>query len=153
MKAWPVIVIFALLVTGGGVYVMNRNVRNNNPLNIEYNRANDWRGQTGNDGRFAVFDTVENGFRAAAKILHRYQSAYGLRTIREIIHRWAPPAENDSDQYAQFVAERLGIDADASLSLAGDDYTTAKMMLAMADMEGAKGKYTMAQALAGVQSV
>ncbi|HFX8036006.1 TPA: hypothetical protein ACIF5E_004931, partial [Escherichia coli] len=41
-----------------------RGIRNNNPGNLEYSKTNPWVGQTGDDGRFAKFETPEHGIRA-----------------------------------------------------------------------------------------
>lgn len=96
-----------------------RGLRNNNPLNIEWSRANNWRGQTGSDGRFATFLTIAHGYRAALIVLRNYQKRYGLRTIRQMINRWCPPSErgNDTAAYIRTVSELSGIDADRSVDL------------------------------------
>jgi hypothetical protein len=92
-----------------------RGIRNNNPGNLEYHADIPWRGQTGSDGRFAVFDTAHNGIRALAKQLIVYTEKYGLTTINGAIHRWAPPSENDSGAYVRAVADALNVDPDEPL--------------------------------------
>lgn len=84
-----------------------RGIRNNNPLNIEYNAANNWVGQVGSDGRFIIFDSMENGVRAAVVLLLNYRERYGIDTIQGIINRWAPSHENPVNNYVEFVASRL----------------------------------------------
>lgn len=96
-----------------------RGVRNRNPGNIDFNPRNDWQGQIGkeSDGRFAVFDTPENGIRALGKLLIAYRSkdgmpgvgGKGIDTVLETINRWAPSNENDTQSYASAVATRLGV--------------------------------------------
>lgn len=88
-----------------------RGVRNNNPGNIDYNKANAWQGQLGLEvgvpkPRFARFDTSENGIRALGKLLLTYQDKHKLRTVAAIINRWAPSVENDTAAYVRAV-ERL----------------------------------------------
>jgi hypothetical protein len=87
-----------------------RGLRNNNPLNIE---AGDFTksqpGFVGSDGRFARFETPEQGTAAASKLLDTYESKYGLNTPAGIIGRWAPQGENNSAAYAATVAKKLGI--------------------------------------------
>ena len=87
-----------------------RGLRNNNPLNIE---AGDFtKGQpgfVGSDGRFARFETPEQGTAAASKLLDTYETKYGLNTPAGIIGRWAPQGENNSAAYAAAVAKKLGI--------------------------------------------
>lgn len=46
-----------------------------------------------------------------------YQDKYGLRTIRGIINRWAPPVENNTEAYIQGVAKQTGCGADDLLDL------------------------------------
>ena len=92
-----------------------RGYRNRNPGNIDWNPRNRWQGQVGiepaplngDPPRFAVFETHEFGIRALAMLLITYQDRHGLRTIRQIINRWAPPNENKTGRYVQFVDEVL----------------------------------------------
>lgn len=96
-----------------------RGVRNRNPGNIDFNPRNDWQGQIGKEpgGRFAIFDTPENGIRALGKLLINYRGkdgmpgvgGKGIDTVLETINRWAPSNENDTKAYALAVAKRLGV--------------------------------------------
>lgn len=90
-----------------------RGVRNRNPGNIDYNRANQWQGQLGLEvgvpkPRFARFDTPENGIRALGKLLQTYQRKHGLKTVEAIINRWAPSVENDTAAYVRAVEANTG---------------------------------------------
>lgn len=90
-----------------------RGIRNNNPGNIDYNKANQWQGQLGLEvgvpkPRFARFDTPENGLRALGKLLQTYQIKHGLKTVKQIISRWAPSTENDTEAYVRSVEKRTG---------------------------------------------
>lgn len=95
-----------------------RGIRNNNPLNIRRNGTN-WQGlapvQT--DKSFFQFRSMAYGYRAAIKIIQTYYTKYGLKTIRRIIYRWAPPTENDTENYIRVVAERVNISPDAEISI------------------------------------
>ena len=86
-----------------------RGIRNKNPGNIEHNPGNDWRGQVGSDGRYAVFDNPVNGIRALARLLVNYGRFYGLVSVGGIISRWAPDSENDTASYVRAVSDRLGV--------------------------------------------
>lgn len=88
----------------------SRGYRNRNPGNIEYTSRNRWRGQIGPEpaGRFAVFESHALGIRALAVLLRNYQRKHGLRTIRQVVERWAPAFENDVDAYVRAVANRTG---------------------------------------------
>lgn len=108
-------------------------IRLNNPLNIRHNKANDWVGQVGADSGFVKFDSPASGVRAADILLKNYQKA-GVRTARDVINRFAPPHENDTDHYIGFVAEHTGIDPDTELDLQ-DPSVRRNLLTAMARME------------------
>lgn len=100
----------------------SRGVRNNNPGNIDYNKANQWQGQLGLEvgvpkPRFARFDTPENGLRALGKLLQTYQSKHGLKTVKQIISRWAPATENDTAAYVRSVEDRTGTAPGAEVNM------------------------------------
>lgn len=105
-----------------------KGIRNKNPLNIEYSAANNWLGQVGTDGRFIVFDTEFNGIRAAARLLKNYRDRHGLGTVRGIINRWAPPSENPTGKYVDYVAKNAGVAADAPLGVADYPRVVAAMI-------------------------
>lgn len=91
-----------------------RGVRNNNPGNLD-RTATVWRGEDrsadalAREKRFCVFETPQAGFRALAKTLLTYQNKHGLRTVREMINRWAPPVENPTEAYITQVAREVGV--------------------------------------------
>lgn len=82
-------------------------IKRNNPLNIRYSRFNSWNGQTGEENGFVVFDSVRNGLRAAVVLLHTYWTKRNCRTLWDIIHRWAPPTENPTLEYVEYVQSRF----------------------------------------------
>jgi len=96
-----------------------RGYRNRNPGNIEHLAANKWQGlaEPASDGRFCRFVGHEYGLRALAVLLIAYQDRHGLRSVRDIIARWAPPAENDTAAYLAAVARRMGVGPDDPLDL------------------------------------
>lgn len=144
------------LVAGVGVTYMStsskaRGIRNNNPLNIEYNKNNDWVGQTGSDGRFARFNKPVYGIRAAAKLIANYYNKYGLRSVYSIVNRWAPSHENDTNNYANFVAKKIGVGVNETITL----NKLPQLIAAMIKMENGVQPYSMslinkAVSLAGV---
>lgn len=91
-----------------------RGIRNNNPGNIRRSSIV-WQGMAANqnDPEFVMFIAAVWGIRAIAKILLNYRANRGLTTIRQLINRWAPPEENDTDAYIDHVAIQCGISADA----------------------------------------
>ena len=93
---------------------MTRGLRNNNPLNIRHS-ADRWQGarimQTDKD--FVQFKDLKWGFRAAWKILDTYCLTFKKEgkayNVRNIIGRWAPPTENDTDAYVRAVVKLSGL--------------------------------------------
>ena len=133
-----------------------RGIRNNNPLNIRLSKDK-WQGQingkgnidgnsslsserAGGEAVFCVFSSMEYGWRAAFVILCKtYYGKYKLRTIRDIVSRWAPPKENNTPAYIRHVSDYTGIGPDRDL---GDPQTHPTNWLligyAMAVMENGK---------------
>ena len=94
-----------------------RGYRNNNPGNIRKSVVK-WKGEVqGTDPHFCTFSTMSWGFRALMKLLQNYERKYGLRTIRQIISRWAPSNENNTAAYIASVARHTGFGRDETLNL------------------------------------
>ena len=91
------------------VVKLPRGIRNNNPLNMEYHKRNNWHGQLPYnkiiEPRFCRFSHMMWGYRAAACLLKKYINVYRLKTIEEIINLWAPPGENQTNAYVDRVCE------------------------------------------------
>lgn len=87
-----------------------RGYRNNNPLNIRYNSANKWLGKVANntDGTFEQFVSMEYGYRAALYLIRKYIFVDGLTTVAQIISKWAPNNENNTEGYIQRVCASTG---------------------------------------------
>ncbi|WP_205952166.1 structural protein [Pantoea stewartii] len=109
-----------------------RGIRNNNPGNIRW--RDNWMGlvpeQQRTDTAFCQFVSPECGIRAMMIILNHYQIQHGLNTIAEIIHRWAPPEENDTQAYISSVVTVSGIPAHKHLDLS-DSTTMLKLVQAI----------------------
>ncbi|AYY81313.1 structural protein [Proteus vulgaris] len=93
-----------------------RGERNNNPGNIRH--GSQWQGlsveQTDKD--FCQFISPEYGIRAIYKLLQTYQKKYGLNTIKTIIHRYAPPNENNTIGYINRASKEIGIEIDTPIN-------------------------------------
>lgn len=124
--------------TSGGGYTSDNmptkaiGFRINNPLNIRYSTANNWKGQTGQQSGFCVFDTPENGIRAAMVNLKSYRKQ-GVVTIGDIISRWAPPTENNTQNYIDFVCKKLGANISDEVEQNAQNYIA--LLQAMCIME------------------
>ena len=97
-----------------------RGLRNNNPLNIRHS-ASRWQGarveQT--DKAFVQFTSMTMGYRAAWRILETYYKHFETQhkpfTSRNIIYRWAPPNENDSEAYLRRVCRLTNLAGNEAL--------------------------------------
>lgn len=124
-----------------------RGIRNNNPGNIVYSKANNWVGQIGSDGRYAVFDKSENGIRAMARLLNNYNARYGLSTVNGLINRWAPDTENNTASYVASVANQMGVDPLQRLNL---DAVMPSLIAAIIKHENGQQPYTALQINQGI---
>ena len=81
---------------------MNPSQRNNNPLNLEFANQTE---SIGSDGRFAKFPDGPSGWRAAHVQIREDQNR-GL-TLREFAFKFAPPNENNTNAYLDFMIDQL----------------------------------------------
>ncbi|HDS4824516.1 TPA: hypothetical protein QHZ08_003287 [Enterobacter cloacae] len=138
-------------VSEGGSGDSARGIRNNNPGNLEYSKTNPWVGQTGDDGRFAKFETPEHGIRALGRNLLSYQRQ-GIDTVSDIINRWAPPSDNNNtDAYIQAVSAQLGVTADQQLDASNPD-TLKALCAAIIQHENGSQPYSDQQLATGVSA-
>lgn len=99
-----------------------RGIRNYNPGNIRHAQGIRWQGTAPNqtDSQYIQFIDPRWGIRAIARVLITYQDkrraadGSSIDTVREIIERWAPPSENNTDAYVISVARALGLDPDVA---------------------------------------
>ena len=49
------------------------------------------------------------GYRAVFVLLHTYRVRHGLKSVEQMIARWAPPSENNTRDYVRYVADALGV--------------------------------------------
>ena len=107
---------------------MARGLDNRNPGNIRRSKVR-YKGEVrpSHDPAFKEFESLDWGYRAVFVLLDTYRIRYGLRTIREMISRWAPPSENHTEAYIRAVAADTGIDPDEPV-----DTRDAKTMIPLA---------------------
>ena len=89
----------------------SRGLRNCNPLNIRRVAGTTWKVQRDEqtDNAFVQFESIEWGIRAAFVLLRTYSTKYHANCIRDIISRWAPPTENDTERYIRNVCFWSGL--------------------------------------------
>lgn len=107
--------------------------RNNNPGNLR---------PAGASSGFRSFSSEQEGWDAMSNQLMMYfngtSRAAGfkkLRTVNDIINKWAPPSENDTGSYVKEVASYMGVGANDEINLA-DPNVMARLRTAMARREG-----------------
>lgn len=127
---------------------MSRGIRNNNPGNIRHGPK--WLGLSSEqtDPEYSQFRSPVYGIRAMVKLLRNYQTRHGLKTIEEIITRWAPPSENITGAYVKHVASDAGVDPRAEIDV--NDYLTA-IVTAIIEHENGRQPYTPAQIAEGIR--
>lgn len=135
-----------------GLYAQFRGERLNNPLNIRHS-GSDWVGAANkqSDREFVEFDDVAYGFRAAAKILLNYQSRFGLWSIGEIIHRWAPSSENDTNAYIERVCKDMRLGPQDRIDLKSSPVQLLCLVDAMTRVEQGRNAYTLKEMAEGIQ--
>ena len=87
----------------------DRNWRNNNPGNIEYGSFAKNHGAVGTDGRFAIFPDAATGNTALQSLL---SNNYGTSTIAQMMQHYAPPNENNTENYIKFIEKQTGLSRD-----------------------------------------
>lgn len=138
-------------VSDGGTADGVRGIRNNNPGNLEYSKKNPWEGQTGDDGRFAKFETPEHGIRALGRNLLSYQRQ-GIDTVSDIVEKWAPEKDgNDTVAYIKAVCAQLGVTADQQLDASNPD-TLKALCAAIIHHENGSQPYSDQQLTSGISA-
>lgn len=108
---------------------MSRGIRNNNPGNVrigspwqglsEVSEMTDFQAQ---ETQFCVFLEPEWGLRVIGLLLKKYQADYRLKSIRDIVARWAPTTDNNNvETYSNFLARALSVTPDEEIDLANKD--------------------------------
>lgn len=127
------LLLISLKAKGANMSSQSLAVKLNNPLNIRHSAANQWNGMVGVENGFVKFSSPAYGFRAAHKILDSYAKR-GIVTLGGIINAWAPPSENDTKHYIDYVAKRIGVKPTQMIT----ENMRGQLLLAMAKMESGR---------------
>jgi hypothetical protein len=87
---------------------------NNNPGNLR-DIGIGWDGKIGSNKGFVVFEDVSWGIRAMIINFHTSITIHGNDTLRKYISRYAPPQENDTEQYIHIVSQKTGINCNDNI--------------------------------------
>lgn len=90
-------------------------LRNNNPGNLR--PGINWQGVIGENGGFLVFQDIGYGIRAMATDIGNDIRLDGKNTIRTLVSEYAPPSENDTENYISRMVAYTGFSADQSLPI------------------------------------
>lgn len=82
---------------------MNKSQVNHNPLNLRFAHQREATGQ--DDKGFAIFPTAPAGWRAAHAQIKK-DAERGI-TLNNFIFKFAPPNENDTNAYLEFVIKNI----------------------------------------------
>ena len=113
-------------------------IARHNPGNI-VKTSSLWEGQIQSKGRFVAFKDKHSGLRALAIVLLRYERRHGMTTVKQVVSRFAPAHENDTEKYAEFVADELGVSATENINICA--YGT-ELMKAIIRMENGCQPYS-----------
>jgi murein DD-endopeptidase MepM/ murein hydrolase activator NlpD len=134
-------------------------IRNNNYLNVK-NGPDPWQDAEGKPSQtdergHAVFTDPAYGVRAGIILLRSYFFKHNLRTIAEILSRWAPATDtvgslpgapqNSPLEYSTFVSGRMGVGFNDKLDIFKEDKTVGNiaklrsLFAAMAEYEIGSG--------------
>lgn len=91
-----------------------------NPGNIRHQPPQLWLGQVGHKGGFCRFSSNVFGWRAMWVLLNNYNQKHNLYSIRQIIARWAPPSENDTNAYVRFITKRMDCEPNKNIIFRSD---------------------------------
>ena len=118
----------------------------NNPGNIEFANQEGATRRKLKDGtysRFAVFPSQEEGLYQIGRQLQLYDSR-GTSTIRGMISKYAPPNENKTNNYINWVSQQSNTKPDAQVDMS-DPKLVEALIRAIVRMEVGHTPYTDAQ--------
>lgn len=114
---------------------MTRGLRNNNPGNLRLSKDK-WQGlrpvQT--DKAFFQFTQMKWGYRAMLITLRNYRKKHGMRTVSQIISRYAPSSENNTSAYIRSVCNDLQVPTTYEPDV-DDKHTMCRLAAAMSRVE------------------
>lgn len=145
--------IIEVIRTGGGWNIVKlrngrtvkrtgaRNWRNHNPGNISNGQFSRRTGAVGGDSRFAIYPNYQTGRRAKEILLFEDnrnlagRGAYKDMSIYNAIHQYAPPTENNTQNYINQITRAVGVPSSTILKNLSASQRQA-MLSAMERIEG-----------------
>lgn len=78
----------------------------NNPFNLRKSSSR-WYGSCGSTKGFVDFLATEYCVRAVAKMIMQTYRKMNIKTIAQVIERYAPPKENNTSKYIDFICAKM----------------------------------------------
>lgn len=142
---------FCILAIGIFMLPLTVHAELHNPGNIC--KGSNWIGMTEvqPEGRFVKFKNSIFGYRAMGKLMLIYNERHHLYSVSQIIHRYAPPFENPTQNYIDFVAKETGFTTWSYINVHNEEVLFL-LVKAMAKFEQGKRFYDTDDTIrAGVQ--
>ncbi|MDX7085938.1 lytic transglycosylase [Serratia marcescens] len=124
-----------------------RGIRNNNPGNLNYVGQNGATLEDHATPRFARFNSAFEGFAALGKQIKAYYNGTSkaagyqkLQSVEDIISRFAPASENNTQAYINKLSKMLGVGRGDSLNIQ-DPQVLATLMNGITQIENGKNPY------------
>ncbi|CAI1547958.1 Uncharacterised protein [Serratia liquefaciens] len=135
-----------------------RGIRNNNPGNLNYVGQNGATLENHATPRFARFNSAFEGFAALGKQIKAYYNGTSkaagyqkLQSVEDIISRFAPASENNTQGYINKLSKMLGVGRGDSLNI-HDPQVLATLMNGITQIENGKNPYAPEMVLKAAQS-
>ncbi|HFZ1933612.1 lytic transglycosylase [Serratia marcescens] len=135
-----------------------RGIRNNNPGNLNYVGQNGATLEDHATPRFARFNSAFEGFAALGKQIKAYYNGTSkaagyqkLQSVEDIISRFAPASENNTQAYINKLSKMLGVGRGDSLNIQ-DPQVLATLMNGITQIENGKNPYEPEMVLKAAQS-
>ena len=114
--------------------------QNRNLLNIRYFGGDKFKGAIGVDKHnHVIFSHPAYSVRAGAMILKNYEERHGIRTVEDMIKRFA---EGNQEQYIAFVCKHLGVEPRQKISLKKNLHKLLPIMIKFETGESVGVEYT-----------
>lgn len=127
-----------------------RGIRNNNPGNLNFAGQAGATKESGENGRFAVFSSMQDGIAALHRQLKLYFSR-GVDTVEKIVNKYAPASDdNNVSAYIKQLVGATGKQADEKID-SGDQETVFKLIRGIVNHENGKGYVSDRDILSGIQ--
>jgi hypothetical protein len=106
-----------------GIKNLPRGLRNNNPGNLRISNIK-WQGKVPNnlntDKSFEQFNTIHYGIRAMITDVANDITIKKLNTLTKLINSYAPPTENDTINYINFVSKQTNLQPNQLINITPD---------------------------------